>query len=554
MDISLNKMLEDSFKKNWDSPALSNYNGITLCYKDVARRVEKLHIIFGICGIKRGDKIAICARNQANWGVVFIACVTYGAVPVPVLSEFKPANIEFIVNHSGSKALFVGTVAWESLTASHIPNVDNIIDLDEFIVMYAKDPKIPDTRNHLNELFGKKYPRSFRAEDVSYQREKSGEDLALISYTSGTNGFSRGVMIPYRALISNVLFAIQVEPAVRDTSDVVSILPLAHTLGLTFEFLFEMCVGAHVHFLTRVPSPSVIVKAFQEIKPAAIACVPLVMEKIYRNMLQPFVRKPGMRFLLRFPIVDKKIKVKIKKTLSNAFGGIFNEIVIGGAPLNREAERFFHRIGFRYAIGYGMTECSPLISFSSWNKTKLYSCGKPVSRMQVKIDSPDPLKITGEILVKGDNVMLGYYQNKEATKEAFTEDGWMRTGDLGVIDEDGYLFIKGRSKTMILGASGQNIYPEEIEGEINNMPYVAESLVISEGEKLIALIYPDFEAAAKDSVKDVLQKMKENIATVNSDMPSYIHLSEVRIMPEEFEKTPKRSIKRYLYQTDSLQK
>ncbi len=555
MDISFNKMIEDSFKKNWDCPALSDYKGITLYYRDVARRIEKLHIIFSICGIQKGEKIALCARNQANWGVVFLACITYGAVPVPILHEFKPGNIEFIVNHSEAKALFVGSLVAEEITASNMPNLENIINLDEFKILYSKDPKVPETREHLNELFGKKYPKAFVKESLNYYKEGNPNELALINYTSGTSGFSKGVMIPYRALISNVLFAVQVMPQVNNTSSVVSVLPTAHMYGMMFEFLFEMCVGAHVFFLTRVPSPSIIVKALEEIKPILIIAVPLIIEKIYKSRLQPFLKKPGMRFLLGLPIVDKKIGDKISETLSNTFGGNFLEVIVGGAAFNKEADNFFHKIGFRYTVGYGMTECAPIIAYSPWDKLKLYSCGKAAPRMQIKVDSAIPSTIPGEILVKGDNVMLGYYRNDEATKEAFTSDGWFRTGDLGLMDEDGYLYIKGRSKTMILGSSGQNIYPEEIESIINNMPYVVESLVVDEGGKLIALIYPDMEAGEVEgfSREMMMQKMEENIKIVNQDLPNYCKLSGVRIMPEEFEKTPKRSIKRYLYQPNTLE-
>ena len=555
MDISFNKMIEDSFKKNWDCPALSDYKGITLYYRDVARRIEKLHIIFSICGIQKGEKIALCARNQANWGVVFLACVTYGAVPVPILHEFKPGNIEFIVNHSDAKALFVGSLVAEEITASHMPNLENIINLDEFKILYAKDPKVPETREHLNELFGKKYPKAFVKESLNYYKEETPDELALINYTSGTSGFSKGVMIPYRALVSNVLFAMQEMPEVNNTTSVVSMLPTAHMYGMMFEFLFEMAVGSHVYFLTRVPSPSIIVKALEDIKPKLIIAVPLIIEKIYKSRLQPFLKKPGMRFLLGLPIVDKKIGDKINETLSNAFGGNFVEVIVGGAAFNKEADNFFHKIGFRYTVGYGMTECAPIIAYARWNKFKLYSCGKAAPRMQIKIDSAIPATIPGEILVKGDNVMLGYYKNEGASKESFTSDGWFRTGDLGLMDEDGYLYIKGRSKTMILGPSGQNIYPEEIESVINNMPYVVESLVVDEGGKLIALIYPDMEAGAVEGISRemMIQKMEENIKIVNQDLPNYCKLSGVRVMPEEFEKTPKRSIKRYLYQPNTLE-
>lgn len=546
-------MLEASFKKNWDCAALSDFKGITLHYRDVARRIEKLHIIFNICGVEKGDRIAICSRNQANWGVVFLACLTYGAVPVPILHEFKPGNVHHIVNHSDSRVLFVGDMVWENLNGSEMPNLEAIILINDFSLVSSKREQITETRERLNEMFGKKYPKSFGPSDINYYQEESGDELAMINYTSGTSGFSKGVMIPYRALLSNVLFGQEVMPHMNNKSNVVSMLPTAHMYGMMFEFLFEMTLGAHVHFLTRVPSPRIIMEAFAAIKPDIIISVPLVIEKIYKQKLQPILNKMSMKVLLQLPFIDQLLEQRIKDELVKTFGGKFYEVIIGGAAFNREADEFFNKIQFPYTVGYGMTECAPIISYAAWDKAKLFSCGKPAPRMEIRIASSDPRNIPGEIQVKGANVMLGYYKNEEATAESFTEDGWMRTGDMGIIDEDGYLFIKGRCKSMILGPSGQNIYPEEIESAINNMPYVIESLVIDADGKLVALVYPDMELAEKDGLdRDaVLKKMEENIAAVNVDMPNYSKIAGVRLVPEEFEKTPKKSIKRYMYQQNN---
>ncbi|MBQ6573752.1 MAG: AMP-binding protein [Bacteroidales bacterium] len=553
MERSLNKMLEASFKKNWDCAALSDFKGITLHYRDVARRIEKLHIIFNICGVEKGDRIAICSRNQANWGVVFLACLTYGAVPVPILHEFKPGNVHHIVNHSDSRVLFVGDMVWENLNGSEMPNLEAIILINDFSLVSSKREQITETRERLNEMFGKKYPKSFGPNDICYHQEESGDELAMINYTSGTSGFSKGVMIPYRALLSNVLFGQEVMPHMNNKSNVVSMLPTAHMYGMMFEFLFEMTLGAHVHFLTRVPSPRIIMEAFAAIKPDVIISVPLVIEKIYKQKLQPILNKMSMKVLLQLPFIDQLLEQRIKDELVKTFGGKFYEVIIGGAAFNREADEFFNKIHFPYTVGYGMTECAPIISYAAWDRAKLFSCGKPAPRMEIRIASSDPRNIPGEIQVKGANVMLGYYKNEEATAESFTEDGWMRTGDMGIIDEDGYLFIKGRCKSMILGPSGQNIYPEEIESAINNMPYVIESLVIDADGKLVALVYPDMELAEKDGLDmdTVLKKMEENIAAVNADMPNYSKIAGVRLVPEEFEKTPKKSIKRYMYQQNS---
>lgn len=551
IEQSLSQLIESSIKEHWDLPALSDYKGVTLHYRDLARRIEKLHIIFEECGLRRGDKVAICSRNQANWGVVFLACITYGAVPVPILHEFKAGNIHHIVNHSDSRILFCGDVIWESLSQSEMPNLEAIIQLNDFSMLYVSRDEIMYAREHLNYKFGEKYPSRFSKSDVSYCHDALPDNLAMISYTSGTSGFSKGVMIPHRALLSNIEFARGVHSQIGSSSNVVSMLPSAHMYGFMFEFLFEITVGAHVQFLTRIPSPRIILEAFDTIKPDLIIAVPLIIEKIYKQKLQPILNKMSVKVLLKVPVIDQKIQQRIKDELVKSFGGNFKEIIIGGAPFNKEADAFFHKIGFPYTIGYGMTECAPIISYAPWKELKLYSCGRVAPNMEIRIDSTDPVNVPGEIQVKGANVMLGYYKNPEATAASFTEDGWMKTGDMGVLDREGFLFIKGRCKSMILGPSGQNIYPEEIESVINNMPYVSESLVIEDNGKLVALVYPDMDAAAADGInggEGIQKKMDEIIGQVNTDMPNYSKIAEVRIYPEEFEKTPKRSIKRYLYQ------
>lgn len=553
MENSLNKQLEQSFISNWNNPALSDYKGVTLYYRDVARRIAKLHIVFEQCGLKRGDKVSLCSKNQANWGVVFLATITYGAVAVPILHEFKPGNIHHIVNHSDSQIIFVGDAVWEQLNEVEMPNIHAVIQVSDFSILYSRNPLINDTRERLNEFFGKRYPKNFRENHINFYRD-SPEELAIINYTSGTTGFSKGVMLPYRSLWSNVMFAREVHPQLNNTSNVVSMLPTAHMYGMMFEFLFEMCVGAHVHFLTRVPSPKIIMDAFAEIKPDIIIAVPLIIEKIYKKKLQPIINKTAIRIFLKLPVLGQKVQKKILGELIKTFGGRFKEVIIGGAAFNKEAEAFFRKIAFPFTVGYGMTECGPIITYAPWDKTRLYSCGKPAPRMEIRIDSPDPLRIPGEIQCKGDNVMLGYFKNREATDASFTADGWMKTGDMGVMDSDGYLYIRGRSKSMILGPSGQNIYPEEIESIINNMPLVVESLVIDEGGSLVALIYPDLEQAESEGLNNlqIEEKMRENIAQVNEELPNYCKLSSFKIFPEEFEKTPKRSIKRYLYQRTDL--
>ncbi len=552
MDINkpFNKYIEESIKTNWEQLALSDYNGPSFHYKDVARRIEKLHIIFEECGLNKGDKVAICGRNSANWGIVFLATLTYGAVAVPILHEFKADSVHHIVNHCDARILFVGDVVWESLNEAAMPHLEAIILIPDLSLLYAKREKIKVARETLNEMYGKKYPKYFRPEHVNYHEDKP-EELAIINYTSGTTGFSKGVMVPYRSLRSNLLFAKEVFSEMKAGDAIVAMLPMAHMYGLAFEFIFEMAVGAHVHFLTRLPSPKVILDAFAKVKPSLIITVPLIVEKIYKNKLIPILEKPLIKLALKLPILDQRVKKKMFTSLESAFGGNFYEIVVGGAAFNRDAEKFFKDIGFRYAVGYGMTECGPIISYADWKETRLYSCGKIVSRMVARIDSPDPANVEGEILVKGDNVMLGYYKNEEATKEVLDADGWLHTGDVGVMDKDGYLFIRGRSKNMILGPSGQNIYPEEIEDKVNAAMYVAESLVIEHDGKLVALIYPDYaQTDAAGLSKEEIEKTFEKIRVeLNKELPIYSQLSAIRVYPEEFEKTAKRSIKRYLYQT-----
>lgn len=545
---SVNKLLEKSFRENWDRPALSNYKGQDLAYRDVARRIAKLHIAFEQCGLEKGDKVAICSRNQANWGVSFLAALTYGAVPVPILHEFKPGNIHYLVNHSEAKVLFVDDVIWENLSEAEMPGLYVVVQINNFNFLYSKTEEMSQVRLHLNESFGHRYPNNFGPEDIDYYEDKADE-LALINYTSGTSGFSKGVMVPYRALWSNIEFAhVQAMPQLDNNTEVVSMLPSAHMYGMMFEFLFEMSVGAHVHFLTRVPSPKIIMQAFADIKPHIIIAVPLIIEKVYKSKLKPILDRNKM--IMNLPIIDKVIQKKILQELVNAFGGRFYEVIIGGAAFNPEVERFFHKIGFPFTVGYGMTECAPIIGYADWKDAKLYSCGKQVLNMQIRIDSPDPQNIPGEVLVKGANVFLGYYKNEEATKSVLGEDGWFHTGDMGVMDSDGYLFLKGRSKCMILGPSGQNIYPEEIEGVVNNVTYVVDSLVIEDHGALVSLIYPDYHQAELDGLsKSQLEaKLVETLPEINKQIPNYAKISKMEFMPEDFERTPKRSIKRYLYQ------
>ena len=546
---SVNKIFENSFKKNWDRPAISNYQGETLHYKDLARRMEKLHIMFEECGLQKGDKVAICSRNQANWAVTFLAILTHGAVPVPLLHEFKSSNIHHLVNHSEAKILFVDEVIWEGLSETEMPDLHAIIQVNNFKILYANDESIVDAKAHLNELFGRRYPEAFTPDCISYY-EDSAEELAVINYTSGTSGFSKGVMIPYRAIFSNIEFGRTVLPKLNNTHNVVSMLPCAHMYGLMFELLYELSVGAHVHFLSRVPSPKVIMRALSEVKPYVVIAVPLVIEKVYKNKVKPILEKEGVRFLMKVPGVNQVIMNKIRTELINAFGGEFYEVIIGGAAFNKEVETFFKKMGFPFTVGYGMTECAPIITYDDWQVEKLFSCGKSAPNMQVRIASADPVKIPGEIQIKGANVFLGYFKNEDATNEVFTEDGWFKTGDMGVLDVDGSLFIKGRTKCMILGPSGQNIYPEEVETVVNSQPYVVDSLVIEDGGGLTALIYPDFQQGEKEGMSQeaMVKYMEGTLAELNTILPNYARLKKIEVMSEDFERTPKKSIKRYLYQ------
>ena len=546
---SVNKLYQEAFKKNWDRPAISNYHGETLHYKDVARRMEKLHIMFEECGLQKGDKVAICSRNQANWAVTFLAIMTYGAVPVPLLHEFKSANIHHLVNHSEAKILFVDDVIWEGLSETEMPDLHAIIQVNTFKILFASDEKIVEAKTHLNELFGRKYPEAFTPDCLDYY-EDSEDELAVINYTSGTSGFSKGVMIPYRAILSNLQFAKKVLPQLDNKSRVVSMLPCAHMYGLMFEVLFELSVGCHVHFLSRLPSPKIIMQALAEVKPNIVIAVPLVIEKIYKTKVKPILEKEGIKFLMKVPGLDQIVLNKVKTELINAFGGEFYEVIIGGAAFNKEVEAFFKRMGFPFTVGYGMTECAPIITYDDWKEEKLYSCGKAAPNMEVRIASADPANIPGEIQIKGANVFLGYYKNEAATSEVFTEDGWFRTGDMGVLDADGSLFIKGRTKCMILGPSGQNIYPEEVETVLNSQPYVVDSLVIEDDGGLTALIYPDFQQGAKDGMDQrvFLQYIKDQLPEWNKELPNYAKLKKIEVMSEDFERTPKKSIKRYLYQ------
>ena len=546
---SVNKLYQEAFKKNWDRPAISNYQGITLHYRDVATRVEKMHIMFEECGLQKGDKVAICSRNQANWAVAFLSAMTYGAVPVPLLHEFKSSNIHHLVNHSEAKVLFVDDVIWEGLSETEMPELHAIIQVNTFKILYAKYDRIIEVRERLNELFGKKFPSEFTSEDLNYY-EDSAEELAVINYTSGTSGFSKGVMIPYRAIRSNIEFASKVLPGLDNTKSVVSMLPSAHMYGLMFELLYELSVGAHVHFLSRVPSPKIIMKALAEVKPYVIIAVPLVIEKIYKTKVKPILEKEGIKVLMKLPVLNQLLMNKIRTELVNAFGGEFYEVIIGGAAFNKEVEAFFKKMNFPFTVGYGMTECAPIITYDDWTVEKLYSCGKSAPNMEVRIDSDDPSAVPGEIQVKGDNVFLGYFKNPEATAEVMTDDGWFKTGDMGILDRDGSLFIKGRTKCMILGPSGQNIYPEEVETVINSQPYVVDSLVVEDDGGLTALIFPDFQQGARDGMnQDAFVKYIEGtLSDLNKELPNYAKLKKIEVMSEDFERTPKKSIKRYLYQ------
>lgn len=547
---SFNALIEQSIITNWDKDALTDFKGATLQYHDVARKIEKLHIMFESSGVVKGDKIALCGRNSSNWAVAFIATLTYGAVAVPILHEFTADQIHNIVNHSEAKLLFVGDYVATVIDQTKMPDLEGIIYIPDYSLVVSRTDKLTYAREHLNEMFGKKYPKYFRKEHVHYYKEQSPDELALINYTSGTTGFSKGVMIPYRAMWSNYDFAISVlGDIIKKGDNIISILPMAHMYGMAFEFMFEFLFGCHVFYLTRIPSPAIIAAAFAEVKPAIIIAVPLIIEKIIRKKVFPKIQNNRMRILLNMPIVSKKVNEKIKEQVVKAFGGNFYEIIIGGAAFNQEVEQFLKRIGFPYTVGYGATECAPIICYADHKNFVPGSCGKPVVHMEVKIDSPDPANVPGEILARGLNVMLGYYKNEEATASTLDAEGWYHTGDLGLMDEDGNVFIKGRSKNMLLGASGQNIYPEEIEDKLNSLAMVNESVVVQRGEKLVGLVYPDYDEA--DTMRlneaDLEKIMEQNRQELNADQPPYCRLSAIEIVKEEFEKTPKKSIKRYLY-------
>lgn len=545
---SLIQLIEESIRKNWNLDAMTDYKGATLQYKDVARKIEKMHILFEHAGIKKGDKIALCGRNSANWTATFLSVITYGAVAVPILHEFKADNVHNIVNHSEARMLFVGDQVWENFNEAAMPHLEGIIELKNFDLVVSRSQRLTYAREHLNEEFGKRYPCRFRAENVSYRREEP-EELAVINYTSGTTGYSKGVMLPYRSIISNVVH-IHKKVGLKPGDNVVSMLPLGHIFGLVFDFIYGVTVGAHLWFLTRMPSPKIIAESFAEIRPRVIACVPLIVEKIFKKNILPKVDNKLGKLLLKLPIVSDKIKEQIRTQAMEVFGGNFIEIVIGGAPFNPEVEAFLRKINFPYTIAYGMTEAAPLICHSRWDEILYTSCGKTVSNMETKVLSSDPERIPGELVCRGMNVMLGYYKNEEATAQAIDCNGWLHTGDMAIKDAEGNIFIKGRCKNMLLTASGQNIYPEEIEARLNNMPFVNESLVILAGDKLIALVYPDNEEAfAQGMDKKALEAAIEvNRTELNKMLPAYSQITRIKLYPEEFEKTAKKSIKRFLYQ------
>lgn len=545
-----NEIIERCIIDNWDYDALTDYKGATLQFHDVARKIEKLHIMFENGGVKQGDKIALCGRNSANWAVAFLATLTYGAIAVPVLHEFTPEQIHNIVNHSEAKFLFVGDVVATQIDGTKMPGLEGIINIPDYSLALSRTDKLTYAREHLNEMFGKKYPKYFRKQHVKYYREKNGDELALINYTSGTTGFSKGVMIPYRALWGNFDFAEQVlGKEIKRGDSVISILPMAHMYGMAFEFIFEFLHGCHIYYLTRIPSPAIIAQAFTDVKPSIIIAVPLIIEKIIRKKVFPKLQNNKVRLLWNIPVVNKKLQQRICDQVRKAFGDQFYEIIIGGAAFNHEVEMFLKSIGFPFTVGYGATECAPIICYADHHDFVPGSCGKAVVHMEVKIDSADPENVPGEILARGTNVMLGYYKNPEATAQTIDADGWYHTGDLGTMDAQGNVFIKGRSKNMLLGPSGQNIYPEEIEDKLNSMQLVVESVVVQRDTKLVALVHPDMDALVDLGLheNDLKNIMEQNRVAVNEQLPAYCKIAEVEIHRLEFEKTPKKSIKRYLY-------
>ncbi|MDD6007838.1 MAG: AMP-binding protein [Prevotellaceae bacterium] len=546
---SFNSYIEKSIINNWDLDALTDYKGITLQYHDVARKIEKLHILFEHSGVKKGDKIAMCGRNSAHWAVTFFATLTYGAVAVPILHEFNSEQIYNIVNHSGSKLLFVGDIVAKDIDPQQMPDLEGIVNIPDFSLMISRSDNLTYAREHLNEIFGRRFPWAFRAEHVKYHVDEA-EELALINYTSGTTGFSKGVMLPYRALWGNLDFCFDaIGSKIAENSRVLSILPMAHMYGMMVEFIFSFAHGCHIFFLTRLPSPAIIAQAFADIKPAIVISVPLVVEKIIRKSVFPRIQNNKVRLLWNMPVINKKVKQRICELVLQAFGGNAYEVVVGGAALNQEIEAFLKSIDFPITVGYGATECAPLITFSDHTDFVPGSCGTPVKHMEVRILSSDPQNIPGEIVSKGMNTMLGYYKNPEATEAALDKEGWYHTGDLGTMSADGHVFIRGRIKNMLLGANGQNVYPEEIEDKLNSMAMVNESIIIQRDDKLVALIYPDFDEAKsmgfnEDDIHDV---MEQNRKELNEQLPPYCKIASIQIHEEEFAKTPKKSIKRYLY-------
>ena len=540
--------IEQSIIKNWDRDALTDYKGITLQYKDVARKIAKFHIVLESAGIQPGDKIAVCGRNSAHWAVTFLATITYGAVIVPILHEFKADNIHNIVNHSEAKLLFVGDQAWENLNEDAMPLLEGIALLTDFSALVSRNEKLTYAFEHRNAIYGQRYPKNFRSEHICYRKDRP-EELAIINYTSGTTGYSKGVMLPYRSIWSNVAYCFEMLP-LKPGDNIVSMLPMGHVFGMVYDFLYGFSAGAHIYFLTRMPSPKIISQSFSEIKPIVISCVPLIVEKIIKKDILPKVDSKIGKLLLKVPIVNDKIKSLARQAAMEIFGGNFDEIIIGGAPFNAEVEAFLKKIGFPYTIAYGMTECGPIICSSRWETLKLASCGKATTRMEVKIDSPDPQTHAGEIICRGANMMLGYYKNPEATAQIIDVHGWLHTGDLGTMDEEGYITVRGRSKNLLLTSSGQNIYPEEIESKLNNMPYVSESIIVLQHEKLVALIYPDFDDAFAHGLQqaDIQKVMEQNRIELNQQLPNYSQISKIKIHFEEFEKTAKKSIKRFMYQ------
>ena len=544
------KLYENSFRENWDLPCYTNYGEPeSYTYGEVAEEIAKLHLLFKHCSLRRGDKIAVIGKNNARWCIAYMATITYGAIIVPILQDFNPNDVHHIVNHSESVFLFTSDTIWENLEEERLTGIRAVFSLTDFRCLHQRDGEtVQKFLKHIDQYMTDTYPKGFRKEDVLYTT-LSNDKVMLLNYTSGTTGFSKGVMLTGNNLAGNVTFGIRTE-LLKKGDKVLSFLPLAHAYGCAFDFLTATAVGTHVTLLGKVPSPKIIMKAFEEVKPNLIITVPLVIEKIYKNVIQPIISKKGMKWALSIPLLDNQIYGQIRKKLIDALGGRFKEIIIGGAAMNPEVEEFFHKIKFPFTIGYGMTECGPIICSSRWETLKLASCGKATTRMEVKIDSPDPQHVAGEIICRGSNLMLGYYKNAEATSQIIDVNGWLHTGDLATMDADGYVTVRGRSKNMLLTSSGQNIYPEEIESKLNNMPYVSESLIVLQHDKLVALIYPDFDDAFAHGLQqtDIEKAMEANRNELNLLLPAYCQITKVKIHFEEFEKTAKKSIKRFMYQ------